>query len=79
MSLANSAKYGLIEWTELTVKNAEQVRDFYSSVVAWKVEEVDMGGYRDFSMVNPSSGSPVAGICRARGPMPISLRSGWTI
>ncbi len=57
---------GTIGWCDLTVPNAEQLRDFYAQVVGWKPEPVDMGGYEDFNMVAPS-GENVAGICHARG------------
>jgi hypothetical protein len=59
---------GSITWRDLTVKNAEAVRDFYSKVVGWKTAPVDMGGYDDFNMNLPGSGETVAGICHARGP-----------
>jgi len=58
---------GTINWTDLTVANAEGVRDFYRDVVGWKVEEVSMGEYADFSMRSPINGATVAGICHARG------------
>lgn len=58
---------GAIGWTDLTVQDAESVRDFYESVVGWSHESVDMGGYLDFCMTEPEGGSTVAGICHARG------------
>lgn len=57
---------GTIGWMDLTVDNAEEVRDFYASVVGWKASDVEMGGYRDFMMSLPD-GTPEAGICHARG------------
>lgn len=57
---------GSVSWTDLTVDSAESVRDFYQSVVGWKSESVDMGGYSDFSMLD-AGGTAVAGICHARG------------
>jgi predicted enzyme related to lactoylglutathione lyase len=51
----------------LTVENAQEIRDFYQSVVGWDTSEVDMGGYSDFCMVSPHNGKTVAGICHARG------------
>ncbi|MFZ0391005.1 MAG: VOC family protein [Calditrichia bacterium] len=65
---AGSAKTGKIGWVDLTVRNADEVRDFYSQVVGWEVEEVSMGEYSDFSMLEPQSRSAAAGICHARGP-----------
>lgn len=58
---------GSIAWVDLTVPDAEAMRDFYSQVVGWRAEAVDMGGYSDFNMLAPGNGKPVAGICHARG------------
>ena len=58
---------GTILWTDLTVKDARKVCDFYASVVGWEVEEVEMDGYADYTL-SDSSGEPVAGLCHARGP-----------
>ncbi len=58
---------GKIEWRDLTVENAEEVRDFYSSVVGWKTTNVSMGDYDDFCMNLPDSNETVAGVCHARG------------
>jgi predicted enzyme related to lactoylglutathione lyase len=67
--VSNSAKseVGTITWTDLTVANAEAVRDFYSAVVGWKSSPVDMGGYNDYNMNTPESGKTAAGICHTRG------------
>ena len=59
---------GKIGWIDLTVSNAEAVRDFYQSVTGWTPSEVDMDGYQDFCMHPPGESQPVAGICHARGP-----------
>ena len=58
---------GTIVWRDLTVENASDIRDFYSEVVGWKAESVSMGEYDDFNMNAPRSGTPVAGVCHARG------------
>ena len=58
---------GSIGWIDLTVDNAEQVRDFYAAVTGWRPEPVVMGGYDDFNMVAPETGEPAAGVCHARG------------
>lgn len=58
---------GKIGWFDLTVEDAPAIRDFYSKVVGWKPEEVQMGEYSDFNMTMPESGDPAAGICHARG------------
>lgn len=58
--------HGTINWHDLTVPNADEVRDFYSAVVGWTYEGLDMGGYEDYVMKSPS-GDGVSGICHARG------------
>ena len=58
---------GSIPWRDLTVPDAEGLKDFYSAVVGWESEAVDMDGYSDFCMMTPTSGETVAGICHARG------------
>lgn len=58
--------HGSVAWRDLTVRDAEGVRDFYAAVVGWSPEPVGMGDYDDWNMVG-SDGTPVAGICHARG------------
>lgn len=58
---------GGIEWRDITVDNAEQLRDFYSDVVGWRPEAVSMGDYDDFNMNQPETGETIVGICHARG------------
>lgn len=58
---------GAITWFDLTVPNAEEVRDFYSKVVGWKPSPVSMGDYDDYNMNAPESDTAAAGICHARG------------
>ena len=57
---------GSIGWFDLTVPNADAVRDFYREVVGWTSTEVDMGGYADY-MMNTEVGDGVAGVCWKRG------------
>ena len=66
MSDDRAAKLGTVGWIDLTVDDAESVRDFYSAVVGWRPESVDMGGYADFNMTT-IDGEPRAGVCHARG------------
>ena len=61
-----SAEVGTVGWVDLTVPDAEKLRDFYSAVVGWKATACDMGGYQDFTMTTPS-GTGTAGVCQARG------------
>lgn len=58
---------GKITWFDLTVPNAEKVKDFYSKVVGWQSEAVSMGDYNDFNMNVPATGDAVTGICHAKG------------
>ena len=60
------AKMGTIGWVDLTVENADQVRDFYKSVVGWSTTDTDMGGYCDYTM-QAEGGDGIAGVCHARG------------
>jgi predicted enzyme related to lactoylglutathione lyase len=62
-----AARLGTVVWQDLTVANAERVRDFYAAVVGWRPEPVEMTGYADYNMVSPATGEPAAGICHARG------------
>lgn len=58
---------GAIVWRDLTVPNAEQVRDFYAQVVGWQAEPIEMGDYADFNMLIPGTDQSAAGICHTRG------------
>lgn len=57
---------GRIAWHDLTVTDAEAVRDFYTAVAGWRAEAVSMGEYDDYCMLD-TDGNAVAGICYARG------------
>ena len=65
--MADQPKTGTVAWQDLTVPNAEAIRDLCAVVVGWRPEPVDMGGYADFNMVAPATGDPAAGVCFARG------------
>jgi predicted enzyme related to lactoylglutathione lyase len=65
--VTKEAAIGSIGWVDLTVPDAERIRDFYAQVVGWKPSPVSMGGYEDFNMNSPSHDTPCAGICHARG------------
>lgn len=64
--MSSSPRPGTISWQDLTVRDAEAVRDFYEAVVGWEPEALNMGAYADFVMNAGGSGG-VAGICHARG------------
>jgi uncharacterized protein len=67
---------GTITWQDLTVPDAEALRDFYASVVGWKAQPVRMGDYADFNMT--ADGQSVAGVCHARG-LNADLPAQWLI
>lgn len=58
---------GTIAHLDLTVPEAESVRDFYAAVLDWQPQPLDMGDYSDFVMLAPDGTTPVAGVCHARG------------
>lgn len=67
---AAMAPVGRIAWLDLTVSDASATCAFYRHVVGWSVQDVPMddGGerYADYNMLG-GDGSPVAGVCHARG------------
>ena len=62
-----SGNIGKIGWIDMTVADATGLRDFYKSVVGWKVEDTNMGDYSDYTMMAPDDGDAIAGICHAQG------------
>ena len=76
MSTTSQPAVGTIGWFDLTVHNADQVRDFYAGVVGWKWSPLDMNGYSDYCMNLPGSGETVAGICHKLN-VNASLPSQW--
>jgi len=66
--MAELPSYGTVGWVDLTVPDAEPLRDFYQSVIGWHSQAFDMGGYSDFVMLKAGDDKPVSGICHARGP-----------
>jgi len=66
MSDVRDTPVGAIGWTDLTIPDAPEIRDFYAAVVGWKPSAVNMGEYSDFNMTG-TDGAPVVGVCHARG------------
>lgn len=60
------AEVGSVTWFDLTVDNASQVKDFYTSVVGWKSYPVSMGEYDDYAMQTPHTSTDVAGVCHKK-------------
>ena len=69
---------GSIIWNDLTVDNADEVSKFYSEVVGWKSEPVNMGDYNDYNMIRSEDYITSAGICHRRG-LNASLPAQWLI
>ena len=67
MADSPALKPGTIPHIDITIPNAEEVRDFYHSVVGWEVKAASQGDYDDYNMIATSTGQPVSGICHARG------------
>jgi predicted enzyme related to lactoylglutathione lyase len=65
--MSEKPEVGSITWFDLTVPNAEEVKDFYSKVVGWNSLPVSMGNYNDFNMNSTTSGNTKAGICHTHG------------
>jgi len=65
--MSNKNKIGTIAWHDLTVQNAESVKDFYKEVVGWDSSTHDMGDYVDYNIHLPNSDEVVAGVCHQRG------------
>lgn len=66
MSEESKHQIGTIVGLDLTVPDAPGIRDFYAAVVGWRPEPLSMGDYDDYVMAAPD-GTPVAGVCHARG------------
>lgn len=68
---------GHILWTDLTVPDADNVRQFYEAVIGWSSSPVEMEDRTDFSMLAPGDAPArpeehrqvVAGICNKVGEL----------
>ena len=76
--MSENPQIGKIGWIDMTVDDADGLRDFYQNVVGWETEPVSMGDYSDYSMLVPGSGEAVSGICHARGSN-AEMPGGWLI
>ena len=76
-----AAPVGRIYWLDLTVSDASATRDFYSQVVGWSVQNVEMEDederYVDYNMLG-ENGNAAAGVCHARG-VNVGLPPVWMI
>ena len=78
MSETPSIPTGRIAWSDLTIPNADELKEFYSDVVGWSPTAVEMGEYQDYAMVPSGAEDPVAGICHRQGPN-ADLPAQWLI
>ncbi len=58
--------FGTVMHMDLTIPNADEVRDFYQAVAGWGSMGLSMGDYDDYVMMD-AAGNPVAGICHRLG------------
>ena len=77
MSDKKSTTTGKIGWIDLTVPDAEKIKEFYSAVADWQPTPVNMGSYDDYTMTT-INGEAVAGICHNSGPNAV-LPSQWLV
>lgn len=63
-------KIGQFFWSDLTVPNANNLKDFYKEVTGWQVQEIAMDdqgdSYVDYAMMIDNE-TPAGGICHQRG------------
>ncbi len=62
-----SEEIGGICWIDLTTGIADELRDFYCSVVGFEVEACSMGDYDDYVMKSPGDVDAAVGVCHASG------------
>lgn len=60
-------KIGTMAWLDLSVGDAANVKSFYQDVIGWKTENISMGDYDDYAMLEPNNNEAVAGVCHAQG------------
>lgn len=70
MPESKPSHFGTISWADLTIPNAEEIRDFYKDVIGWGSEGLMMKdgeeSYPDYVMKD-DAGNAVSGVCHARG------------
>jgi len=65
--MSKNKDIGKALWFDLTIPNANEVKDFYSNAIGWNSTEHKMGDYSDYNMISPINGETLAGICHANG------------
>lgn len=68
--MAKKFNIGAIVSTDITVPQADLLKDFYTQVIGWQTEDFhmkdDQGAYTDY-VVKDDKGNWAAGICHSRG------------
>jgi uncharacterized protein len=59
---------GTFCWTELMTRDVEKAKKFYSSLIGWKIEGMDMGGFTYHLLQTPGTGEQVGGMMQMEGP-----------
>ncbi len=78
MTEENKPVIGSILWRDLTVPDADKVKDFYAEVTGWIPRPFSMGEYDDYEMCSPQTEEVVAGVCHTRGPN-VNLPPVWLV
>lgn len=60
------AKIGHYNWIDLTVSDAESIRDFYKEIIGYSHTDIEMSGYKDYCLNSPSDDKTIAGICHRK-------------
>ena len=76
--MSDESQVGKVGWIDITVDDADGLRDFYKAVVGWESDAVSMGDYSDYTMKTPSGGEAISGVCHARGSN-AGQPGGWLI
>lgn len=71
------SKQGTVAWVDLTVPNAELIRDFYKAVIGWGAEAVSVEDHSDYNMLD-ANGVPRAGVCHKQG-INAEIPSHWLV
>jgi hypothetical protein len=62
----SQARIGQIVWTDITVPNAQALRDFYAQVAGLNSQDIPVEDHTDYTLLD-ASGQPVVGVCHALG------------
>jgi len=67
MSEEKLSNVGKVVWHDLTIPNADKVKDFYKEVIGWEHQAFNMGDYEDYVLVPKGSKTDAVGVCWNRG------------